>query len=433
MGKVAFTRARVEGFKCPADKGQAFLWDATQTGLGLRVTPLGKPAYVFQAVYLGRDVRITIGSPEAWSIPEAQARARVLQREIDEGRDPRALKQSAQQASKAKEAKDARESVVVRDAWARYITEGRPKRRAAWKPRYVADMAAMISPGGEPKKRGKGKTLPGHLHPLLGLRLCDVDEDRLATWFAEASKRSAHQATRALMMFRGFLRWCAARPEYRLLVNRDAGKAPAILECLPAVEKRTDSLELAQLSGWWSAVSMLPNQTASAYLRALLLTGARREEIARLKWDAVDFRWHKLTLADKVDETRTLPLTRYLAMMLARLPRQKMPDGTANPYVFASSSKVGRIVDPRSSMERANREAEIVHLTIHGLRRSFALLGEAAGAPAGAIAQAMGHKPSAVHEGYKPRSLDALRPYLDRVEAFILETAGVQFDPSETN
>jgi len=63
MGKVAFTRARVEGFKCPADKGQAFLWDATQTGLGLRVTPLGKPAYVFQAVYLGRDVRFSTSPP----------------------------------------------------------------------------------------------------------------------------------------------------------------------------------------------------------------------------------------------------------------------------------------------------------------------------------------------------------------------------------
>jgi hypothetical protein len=35
-----------------------------------------------------------------------------------------------------------------------------------------------------------------------------------------------------------------------------------------------------------------------------------------------------------------------------------------------------------------------------------------------------------VHEGYKPRSLDALRPFLERVEAYILETAGVVFDPA---
>jgi len=49
---------------------------------------------------------------------------------------------------------------------------------------------------------------------------------------------------------------------------------------------------------------------------------------------------------------------------------------------------------------------------LHGLRRSFSLLGEAAGAPAGAIAQVMGHRPSATAEGYRPRSVDALRPFL---------------------
>jgi integrase len=107
-----------------------------------------------------------------------------------------------------------------------------------------------------------------------------------------------------------------------------------------------------------------------------------------------------------------------------------MQDGTANPFVFASASKTGRLADPRSNLDRANREAGIDHLTIHGLRRSYALLGEAAGAPAGAIAQAMGHRPSAVHDSYKPRSIDALRPFLERVEAYILETSGVVFDPA---
>ena len=86
------------------------------------------------------------------------------------------------------------------------------------------------------------------------------------------------------------------------------------------------------------------------------------------------------------------------------------------------------LTDPRVAHERALSEAGVGHLTIHGLRRSYALLGEAAGAPAGAIAQAMGHRPSAVHEGYTPRSLDALRPHLERVERFIVESAGVPFD-----
>ena len=40
----------------------------------------------------------------------------------------------------------------------------------------------------------------------------------------------------------------------------------------------------------------------------------------------------------------------------------------------------------------------------------------------------MGHKPSATAEGYRPRSVDALRLFLERIEVWILEQAGVQFD-----
>ena len=227
----------------------------------------------------------------------------------------------------------------------------------------------------------------------------------------------AHQAARALMMFRGFLRWCAARAEYRKLIDRDAGKAAAIVESLPSNTRRTDVLESAQVPGWWQGVEQLCNRTASAYLRGLLLTGARREELAALTWANVDFQWRKLTIADKVEASRTIPLTPYLAQLLATLPR-------INEFVFASAGKAGRIADTRASHSRALLSAGIEGLTIHGLRRSFSLLGEAAGA----IAQVMGHKPSATAEGYRPRSVDALRPYLAQIEAYILKQAGVTFD-----
>jgi integrase len=180
-------------------------------------------------------------------------------------------------------------------------------------------------------------------------------------------------------------------------------------------------------------VEQLPNLTASAYLRALLLTGARREEMAALRWSDVDFQWRKLTIADKVDASRTIPLTPYMAWMLAGLPKARDEDGKPNPFVFASTSKTGRIADPRASHAKALQSAAIDGLTLHGLRRSFSLLGEAAGAPAGAIAQVMGHKPSATAEGYRPRSVDALRPFLAQIESHILSLAGVEFDAAEVH
>ena len=422
MAKIAFTAGRVSGFKCPPDKKQAFMWDATAPGLGLRATPAGKPAYVFQGLYQGKDLRLTIGSPAAWSIPDAQAKARELQRLIDEGKDPRDLKREALAVSAAKQAAANAQAVTVGDVWPLYLKHGKPKRRDAWKPGYRADVEAMAAPGGVEKKRGEGVTRPGPLYPLLALPLAGVNEDSLKVWFDSEARTGKHQAARALMMFRGFLRWCSSRPEYRKLTDRDAGRAAAILESLPSNTRRTDALEAAQVPGWWTGVEQLSNRTASVYLRAMLLTGARREELAALTWANVDFQWRKLTIADKVEDTRTIPLTPYLAQLLATLPRK-------NEFVFASEGKAGRIADTRASHARALKSASIEALTIHGLRRSFSLLGEAAGAPAGAIAQVMGHKPSATAEGYRPRSVDALRPFLEQIETHVLALAGVKFDP----
>ena len=55
MAKIAFTAGRVAGFKCSPDKKQAFLWDVTAPGL--RATPAGKPAYVFQGEFQQKTFR----------------------------------------------------------------------------------------------------------------------------------------------------------------------------------------------------------------------------------------------------------------------------------------------------------------------------------------------------------------------------------------
>ena len=417
--RVNLTAGAIERLTCPAGKQQAFMRDSEAPGLRVRVTSAGAKSFVYEAKLNRQTIRRTIGDVKAWSIELARTEDRRLAVVLDKGQDPREIERQQQAAKAAEKAAATAKALTVGEVWPLYLENGKPKRRDAWKPRYRADLKAMAAQGGEPKKRGEGVTRQGPLYPLLALPLAGVNEDALKIWYDREAVASKHQAARALMMFRGFLRWCAARPEYRSLTDRDAGKAAAIVESLPSNIRRTDALEAAQVPGWWSGVEQLSNRTASVYLRALLLTGARREELAALTWECVDFQWRKLTIADKVDNTRTIPLSPYMARLLATLPR-------VGPYVFASTGKAGRITDTRASHAKALQSAAIDGLTIHGLRRSFSLLGEAAGAPAGAIAQVMGHKPSATAEGYRPRSVDALRPFLEQIEAHILSLAGVQ-------
>lgn len=439
MARVRFTRPLVDGFKCPAGRAQAFRWDSTQPGLGLRVTPAGRPAYIFQSEFQGRTVRVTIGSPDAWSIPQAQERARELQRQIDAGRDPREVKAETIAADVAKRTAEIADVLTVAEVWPRYMAEGKPKRKAAWKPRYVADLKAAASLGGEPKKRGKGKTKPGHLAALMPLRLASIDQDRIREWYAKEAKTAPIQAARAVAMFSGFLGWCATKKDLRALVQKDAARASELGDMLPGANKRRDALEIDQLPAWFAGTDKLQSRAARAYLQALVLTGARREEMAGLRWTDVDFQWQKLTIADKVEATRVIPLTPYMAHLLSALPRhnqwvfasvrlKKGRNGAAPAWVDASAS--GRIAEPRAPHADVLANAGIPHVSIHGLRRTFSLLGEAAGAPAGAIAQVMGHKPSAIAEGYRPRSIDALRSYLTQIERFILDKACIEFDPA---
>ncbi|MCM0610589.1 MAG: integrase family protein [Ideonella sp. WA131b] len=439
MAKERLTAPKVAGFTCPPDKAQAFKWDAATPGLGLRVTPTGKPAYIFQGRFQDKTLRVTIGSPDAWSIPQAQERARELQRQIDAGRDPREVKAETIAADVAKRTAEVADVLTVAEVWPRYMAEGKPKRKAAWKPRYVADLKKAASLGGEPKKRGTGKTKPGHLAALMPLRLASIDQDTIREWYAKEAKTAPIQAARAVAMFSGFLGWCATKKDLRALVQKDAARASELGDVLPGVNKRRDALEIDQLPAWFAGTDKLQSRAARAYLQALVLTGARREEMAALRWADVDFQWQKLTIADKVEATRVIPLTPYMAHLINGLPRinewvfasvrlKKGRKGEPPQWVQASAS--GRIAEPRAPHSDVLADAGIPHVSIHGLRRTFSLLGEAAGAPAGAIAQVMGHKPSAIAEGYRPRSIDALRPYLAQIERFIHDKAGIQFDPA---
>lgn len=449
------TSGLIDRATCPPERSFVLLKDSSKKGLRVRVTKAGGKHWQFETRLRTGLFTRALGEWPTVSIEDARREAHRLRGLTEQGVDPRELEaqeQAAKQAEAEKVAKEAEakhqeaiaKSLTVGAIWPAYLQGGKPKRRDSWKPRYLEDLKKMSSPGGAPKLRGKGLTRPGPLYPLMSMTLVDIHEDSLKAWHDKEALAGKHQAARALMMFRGFMRWCATKPEYRGLMNSEAGRAPAILETLPSAKPRTDALEAAQVPAWWAAVGELNNHTITVYLRALLLTGARRVEMARLRWADVDFRWKKLTLADKMETTRTIPLAPHLAEMLRSLPR-------VNEWVFASvrplsdtpanikrrerhrqrvepdetetdspAADEGHITDARYSHEKALKVAGIHKLTHHGLRRSFSLLGEASGAPAGAIAQVMGHKPSAVAEGYRPRSIDALRPYMARIESHIM-------------
>jgi integrase len=104
-----------------------------------------------------------------------------------------------------------------------------------------------------------------------------------------------------------------------------------------------------------------------------------------------------------------------------------------SPWVFASKTAAdGKIAEPRFAHNQALAIAGLPHLTLHGLRRSFGSLAEWCEVPVGVVAQIQGHKPSALAEKhYRRRPLDLLRMWHDKIEAWKLSEAGIEFMPAK--
>ena len=430
MAKITFTAGRVSGFKCPTDKTQTFLWDLTAPGLGLRATPAGKPAYVFQSVYQGKDVRLTIGSPDAWSIPNAQAKSRELQRLIDEGRDPRELKRDAlhtqakkQAAATAAQVQAAAHALTVGEVWGTYIAERRP----FWGDLHYRDHIDKAKAGGLPSgRRGGGKhlTKPGPLAALMPLALKDLSQATIEAWAAKEGMTRPSSARLAWRLLTVFLTWCAEQPTYAdLLPAKNPAKTKKAREALGKAGVKSDVLQRGQLAAWFTAVQQLQNPVVSACLQIMLLTGARPGEVLALRWADVNTQWKGISIRDKVEGTREIPATPYMLHLLAALPRR-------NEWVFPShTSASGCLTEPNNPHTRACKAAGLEGLTLHGLRRSFKSLTEWLEVPVGVVAQIQGHKPSATAEKhYTVRPLELLRLHHEKIEAWILEQAGVVFD-----
>lgn len=430
MQRERLTPERIRRFVCPEGAKQVFLWDTDAPRLAVRATA-GAKSYIFEAKLNRQTVRATIGDVRAWHLDDARAEARRLQTLIDKGIDPRQERAERDAAAKAKQDAARRADVTVGEAWSVYLDA----RRGKWGERHMLNHVNMAKAGGEKRSRGRRKgesdtTQAGPLHSLLVLRLADLDGAAVKAWLEPLAERTPTQAAQTYRALRAFLAWCADRSEYAELTHKDACNRRMARDTLPKARAKDDCLQREQLVGWFEQVRKIGNPVIAAYLQALLLTGARREELAGLRWEDVDFQWRSLTIRDKVEGERTIPLTPYVASLLAPLPRRTVVrDGeqVSLPWVFSSpTAESGRLQEPRIQHVKALNAAGLPHLSLHGLRRSFGTLAEWVECPAGISAQIMGHKPSAIAEKhYRRRPLDLLRQWHTKIEGWILEQAAI--------
>jgi integrase len=182
----------------------------------------------------------------------------------------------------------------------------------------------------------------------------------------------------------------------RQLTKGFSGKVP-----VPRVagKLKGDDLSPAHLSALLTALDADTDQAAADVVRLALYTGARREEILRLRWPEVDFTRGLWMLRDrKAGGDTGFPLSApALAVLKKRHGARPLNEKgeEVSKFVFPGiGKKYGYLRDPRAAFARIKAAAKLPasFRLLHGNRHHFASMLVAEGVDMLTVARLLGHR-----------------------------------------
>jgi integrase len=303
----------------------------------LLVHPSGEKSYAISPRLHGKTIKITIGDASVLSLAQARAEGKRILAEIALGNDPRAAKQEA-----ARTASETVE-VVARDFVERYAKTS--NKRRTWQETERLILRNIVPAWGK--------------RPIAGITSRDV----VQLLDAVVDRDAATAANRVYTAGQTMFNW--ARDRHLIEVSPfERVKAPT--KETPRDRVLADS-ELALIL---QAAETL-DYPLRPYFLLLALTGARRQEVAGLRWSELDAALTLWTLPReraKNGVQHQVPIVPWARSILAELPRFENCD-----FVLATSAQ-----SSLSSFSRAKRALDAAIATplapwrVHDLRRSMA-------------------------------------------------------------
>ena len=382
----ALTPKTIEHLKPTANRRE--VRDGT-TGLRLVIQPSGAKSWCVRFRRPdGRSAKLTLGTWPALPLLDARARAATARLDVERGGDPAAAKQAA----KAAAAERNRDTVEVLAA--RFIEEHAKKytRPSSWK---AVERSFRVDIMPKWKRR-----------PLASITRRDVWELLKAV----AATRPI-QANRVKAHLSKFFKW--AVEEFIIVGSPMVGMRQPTKE-----EPHEHVLEADDLVRFWNACPSLPKPYGDAY-RLLLLLGARRNEVAGLRFSEIKSGvWVLPKERSKNKREHSVPLSRQAAEII---DRQQPIDG--NDFVFGSMLYFGdvkRLLDQAMQPRQPWRN--------HDLRRSCAAGMQELGIPTLVIEHVLGHQRSGEMKGmptrYQVHRFDrekavALQRWADKIDQLV--------------
>jgi integrase len=332
MPRIKLTKSAIDSL--PTPKSDVVYWDTNCPGFGVKVTPKGRKVFVvlYRTGGAGSKLRkYTIGPYGRVTLHHARVAAQRVFAAKLEGRDPAAEKRQA----KRRVVEDR-----VEDLLEAFISQRLSQKRSG------GEISRLL-------RREVGKSWAGRsIHEISKRDVVDVVS-------AIEQRGAPVAANKALKLIKTFLRWCVGRA---ILDQSPAEGVPLPTKEI-ARDRVLDDRELAQ-------AILAARQIGGPYgdiVELLALTGQRREEVAQMRWEELDFAqrlWTIPKVRTKNQKSHFVQLSEQALPVLNRQDRR-------GPFVF---SMLGQ--KPFQDFSNAKRELDdlsgVTGWRLHDLRRTCA-------------------------------------------------------------
>ena len=364
--------------KLKVEKETVF-WDRELTGFGVRVYPTGTKIYVAQARGPEGPRRLTVGRHGVVHAEQARQRAARIITRIKAG-DEAILKP-----------RNPAGGPTVADLAKRYLEEYAAVR---CKPKTQETARAAVYK---------------HILPALGkLSLTAVERAQVTQMHQRlcGTPSAANIALRTLsLMYRLAGEWglvpegmnpCRSIPKYperrreRFLTDKEFTRLGQTLD-----EARTRGGATAP---------------AVAAIRLLMLTGCRKNEILKLRWEDVALDKSELRLPDAKTGARVVPLSPQAVKLLADLPQIE-----GNPWVIHGKRPGTHMTELDDAWQTVRARAGLSDVRLHDLRHSYASRALALGESLPMIGKLLGHAQVETTARYAHLSRESVREAAERI------------------
>lgn len=370
---------------------EAVLFDDDLPCFALRVRASGASSFIVQYKFGRQQRRMTLGSTRELTLTQARTAAKDVLAKVRLGQDP----QGEKKASRSRPA-----GVTFKAAVDLFLARQRERLRPS---SHKASAHALLV----------------LCKPLHGALLDAVTRrDVAATLERVAQERGPVAADRAGAIISSLFSWAMrsgladANPAIERVKHSDAKSRERVLK----------DHELAKV---WLA---LPDNQFGSIVRLLMLTGCRRDEIGRLRWDEVDLEARKVTISDQRTKNKrehVVPLSDEALAILDGVERRDAP------HVF------GLRDGPFSGWSKAKAQLDaavgkIEPWRVHDLRRSVATGMAGIGALPHVVEAALNHV-SGTKAGvagiynradYAPEKREALQAWASHLKVVVAQARG---------